>query len=96
MTEKGSVSMVGEEPVLSRYCLMKAEVSWMSTVRGNLSYEERILRRVRSILNKLTVEKYTLLKTQLIDSGITTKTTPKINKNSTFSKSSSKDIPSKI
>ncbi|KAI3867277.1 hypothetical protein MKW98_001711 [Papaver atlanticum] len=53
--------------------LMKAEVPWMSTVRkGNLPYEERVLRKVRSILNKLTVEKYYILRTQLIDSGITT------------------------
>ncbi|KAI3867286.1 hypothetical protein MKW98_001720 [Papaver atlanticum] len=51
---------------------MKAEVSWMSTVRGDLSYKECILRRVRGILNKLTVEKYTLLRNQLIDSRITT------------------------
>ncbi|KAI3950271.1 hypothetical protein MKX01_016919 [Papaver californicum] len=53
--------------------LRKAEVSWMSTVRkGNLPYEERVLRKVRSILNKLTVEKYYILRTQLIESGITT------------------------
>ncbi|KAI3933059.1 hypothetical protein MKW92_005216 [Papaver armeniacum] len=41
------------------------------SVRGNLSYEERILRRVRGILNKLTVEKYTLLRNQLIDPSYT-------------------------
>ncbi|KAI3867281.1 hypothetical protein MKW98_001715 [Papaver atlanticum] len=71
MADNSSIPEVGEGPVPPP-CLMKAEVSWMSTVRGNLSYEERILRRVRGILNKLTVEKYTLLRNQLIDSGITT------------------------
>ncbi|KAI3937866.1 hypothetical protein MKW92_035936 [Papaver armeniacum] len=71
MADTSSIPEVGEGPV-SPPCLMKAEVSWMSTVRGNLSYEERILRRVRGILNKLTVENYTLLRNQLIDSGITT------------------------
>ncbi|KAI3867290.1 hypothetical protein MKW98_001724 [Papaver atlanticum] len=71
MAGNSSFPTVGEGPV-SPPCLMKANVSWMSTVRGNLSHEERILRRVRGILNKLTVEKYTLLRTQLIDSGITT------------------------
>ncbi|XP_026425598.1 eukaryotic translation initiation factor-like isoform X1 [Papaver somniferum] len=71
MADNSSFPTVGEVPV-SPPCLMKAKVSWMSTVRGNLSHEERILRRVRGILNKLTVEKYTILRTQLIDSGITT------------------------
>ncbi|KAI3977714.1 hypothetical protein MKX01_009599 [Papaver californicum] len=71
MADTSSFPTVGEGPVPPPR-LMKAEVSWMSTVRGNLSYEERILRRVRGILNRLTVEKYTLLRTQLIDSGITT------------------------
>ncbi|XP_026425491.1 eukaryotic translation initiation factor-like [Papaver somniferum] len=53
--------------------LMKAKVPWMSTVRkGNLPYEELVLRKVRTIMNKLTVEKYYILRTQLIDSGITT------------------------
>ncbi|XP_026440781.1 eukaryotic translation initiation factor-like [Papaver somniferum] len=71
MADTSSFPTVGEGHVPPP-CLMKAKVSWMSTVRGNLSHEERILRRVRGILNKLTVEKYKILRTQLIDSGITT------------------------
>ncbi|KAI3930249.1 hypothetical protein MKW92_035768 [Papaver armeniacum] len=68
-----SASKVLLGPVSLPPGLMKAEVSWMSTVRKeNLPYEERVLRKVRSILNKLTVEKYYILRTQLIDSGITT------------------------
>ncbi|KAI3890142.1 hypothetical protein MKX03_020043 [Papaver bracteatum] len=57
MADNSSIPAVGEGPALLP-CLMKAEVTWMSTVRG--------------ILNKLTVQKYTLLKTLLINSGITT------------------------
>ncbi|KAI3867289.1 hypothetical protein MKW98_001723 [Papaver atlanticum] len=71
MADTSSTPEVGEGSVPPPR-LMKAEVSWMSTVRGDLSYKERILRRVRGILNKLTVEKYTLLRNQFIDSGITT------------------------
>ncbi|KAI3887574.1 hypothetical protein MKX03_012961 [Papaver bracteatum] len=74
MAGDGSVSMVGlgeGEPVLPT-SLMKAEVSWMSRMRGNLSYEERILKRVQGILNKLTMSNYKLLRDQPIDSGITT------------------------
>ncbi|GLT80483.1 hypothetical protein SLA2020_519210 [Shorea laevis] len=50
--------------------LVKAEVPW-SARRGNISDKERVLRTVKGILNKLTPEKYDLLKGQLIDSGIT-------------------------
>ncbi|GMJ15616.1 eukaryotic translation Initiation Factor isoform 4G1 [Hibiscus trionum] len=50
--------------------LVKAEVPW-SARRGNLSEEGRVLKTVKGILNKLTPEKYDLLKGQLIDSGIT-------------------------
>ncbi|KAA3468370.1 eukaryotic translation initiation factor [Gossypium australe] len=50
--------------------LIKAEVPW-SARRGNLSEKERVLKTVKGILNKLTPEKYDLLKGQLIDSGIT-------------------------
>ncbi|XWS73110.1 hypothetical protein CRYUN_Cryun02cG0097300 [Craigia yunnanensis] len=50
--------------------LVKAEVPW-SARRGNLSEKERVLKTVKGILNKLTPEKYDLLKGQLIDSGIT-------------------------
>ncbi|KAB2027080.1 hypothetical protein ERO13_D05G009500v2 [Gossypium hirsutum] len=50
--------------------LIKAEVPW-SVRRGNLSEKERVLKTVKGILNKLTPEKYDLLKGQLIDSGIT-------------------------
>ncbi|CAI9754741.1 unnamed protein product [Fraxinus pennsylvanica] len=51
--------------------LIKAEVPW-SARRGRLSEEERVLKTVKGILNKLTPEKFDLLKGQLIDSGITT------------------------
>uniref|UniRef100_A0A5B7AAW3 MI domain-containing protein n=1 Tax=Davidia involucrata TaxID=16924 RepID=A0A5B7AAW3_DAVIN len=57
---------VGATPVL-----IKAEVPW-SARRGNLSENERILKTVKGILNKLTPEKFDVLKGQLIDSGITT------------------------
>ncbi|KAI4380527.1 hypothetical protein MLD38_006705 [Melastoma candidum] len=51
--------------------LLKAEVAW-SARRGNLSDKERVLKTVKGILNKLTPEKFDVLKGQLIDSGITT------------------------
>ncbi|KAL0284041.1 UNVERIFIED_CONTAM: Eukaryotic translation initiation factor isoform 4G-1 [Sesamum angustifolium] len=51
--------------------LIKAELPW-SARRGNLSENERVLKTVKGILNKLTPEKFDLLKGQLIDSGITT------------------------
>ncbi|WCJ30121.1 Eukaryotic translation initiation factor isoform 4G-1 [Euphorbia peplus] len=50
--------------------LVKAEVPW-SAKRGNLSDKDRVLKTVKGILNKLTPEKFDLLKGQLIDSGIT-------------------------
>ncbi|KAK4854052.1 hypothetical protein QYF36_018258 [Acer negundo] len=50
--------------------LVKAEVPW-SAKRGNLSDKDRILKTIKGILNKLTPEKFDLLKGQLIDSGIT-------------------------
>ncbi|TKW40253.1 hypothetical protein SEVIR_1G233800v4 [Setaria viridis] len=51
--------------------LVKAEVPW-SVRRGNLSEKERVLKTVKGILNKLTPEKFDLLKGQLIEAGITT------------------------
>ncbi|KAG9137394.1 hypothetical protein Leryth_017721 [Lithospermum erythrorhizon] len=51
--------------------LIKAEVPW-SVRRGSLSDKDRVLKTVKGILNKLTPEKFDLLKGQLIDSGITT------------------------
>lgn len=51
--------------------LVKAEVPW-SVQRGTLSEKERVLKTVKGILNKLTPEKFDVLKGQLIDSGITT------------------------
>ncbi|KAJ8498101.1 hypothetical protein OPV22_008653 [Ensete ventricosum] len=51
--------------------LIKAEVPW-SVQRGNLSEKERVLKTVKGILNKLTPEKFDILKGQLIDAGITT------------------------
>lgn len=50
--------------------LIKAEVPW-SVRRGTLSDIDRVLKTVKGILNKLTPEKYDLLKGQLIDAGIT-------------------------
>lgn len=51
--------------------LIKAEMPW-SARKGNLSEKDRVLKTVKGILNKLTPEKYDLLKGQLLDSGITT------------------------
>ncbi|XP_061347457.1 eukaryotic translation initiation factor isoform X1 [Gastrolobium bilobum] len=50
--------------------LVKAEVPW-SARRGSLSEKDRVLKTVKGILNKLTPEKFDLLKGQLIDAGIT-------------------------
>ncbi|PQP98400.1 eukaryotic translation initiation factor [Prunus yedoensis var. nudiflora] len=50
--------------------LTKAEVPW-SARRGTLSDKDRVFKTVKGILNKLTPEKFDLLKGQLIDSGIT-------------------------
>lgn len=50
--------------------LIKAEVPW-SARRGNLSEKDRVVKTVKGILNKLTPEKFELLKGQLIDAGIT-------------------------
>uniref|UniRef100_A0A7N0V2B2 MI domain-containing protein n=1 Tax=Kalanchoe fedtschenkoi TaxID=63787 RepID=A0A7N0V2B2_KALFE len=51
--------------------LVKAEVPW-SARRGNISEKDRVLKTVKGILNKLTPEKFDVLKDQLIDAGITT------------------------
>ncbi|KZV29603.1 eukaryotic translation initiation factor isoform 4G-1 [Dorcoceras hygrometricum] len=51
--------------------LVKAEVPW-SARRGTLSEKDRVSKTVKGILNKLTPEKFDVLKDQLIDSGITT------------------------
>jgi len=51
--------------------LIKADVPW-SVRRGNLSDKERVLKTIKGILNKLTPEKFDVLKGQLIESGITT------------------------
>ncbi|VVB10930.1 unnamed protein product [Arabis nemorensis] len=50
--------------------LVKAEVPW-SARRGTLSEKDQVLKTVKGILNKMTPEKYDLLKGQLMDSGIT-------------------------
>ncbi|KAF1887593.1 hypothetical protein Lal_00040647 [Lupinus albus] len=50
--------------------LVKAEVPW-SARKGTLSDKDRVLKTVKGILNKLTPEKFDLLKGQLINSGIT-------------------------
>ncbi|KAF5749496.1 eukaryotic translation initiation factor isoform 4G-1 isoform X1 [Tripterygium wilfordii] len=59
-----------EQPGGPASTLIKAEVPW-SARRGNLSEKDRVLKTVKGILNKLTPEKFDLLKGQLIDSGIT-------------------------
>ncbi|KAL3629686.1 Eukaryotic translation initiation factor isoform 4G-1 [Castilleja foliolosa] len=51
--------------------LIKAEAPWSSR-RETLTEKDRVLKTVKGILNKLTPEKFDLLKGQLIDSGITT------------------------
>ncbi|CAN6450334.1 unnamed protein product [Victoria cruziana] len=64
-SSRAQISQVGPTPAL-----IKAEVPW-SARRGNLSEKDRVLKTVKGILNKLTPEKFDLLKGQLIDSGIT-------------------------
>lgn len=61
-----SKAQVGPPPAL-----IKAEVPW-SARRGNLTEKDRVLKTVKGILNKLTPEKFDLLKGQLLESGITT------------------------
>ncbi|CAN8326664.1 unnamed protein product [Cochlearia groenlandica] len=61
----GSIQGSGPPPAL-----IKAEVPW-SAKRGTLSEKDQVLKTVKGILNKMTPEKYDLLKGQLIDSGIT-------------------------
>ncbi|KAL1548931.1 Eukaryotic translation initiation factor isoform 4G-1 [Salvia divinorum] len=51
--------------------LIKAEMPW-SARRGSLSEKDRVLKTVKGILNKLTPEKFDILKGQLIETGITT------------------------
>lgn len=60
----------GNQGVGTAPALIKAEVPW-SVRRGNISDKERVLKTVKGILNKLTPEKFDILKGQLIDSGIT-------------------------
>ncbi|KAG6673304.1 hypothetical protein I3842_16G104400 [Carya illinoinensis] len=65
--QRAQISSQGGGPAPA---LVKAEVPW-SVRRGSLSEKERVLKTVKGILNKLTPEKFDLLKGQLIDSGIT-------------------------
>ncbi|KAK7411548.1 hypothetical protein VNO78_02982 [Psophocarpus tetragonolobus] len=64
-TQVSSTQGGGPTPIL-----VKAEVPW-SARRGSLSETDRVLKTVKGILNKLTPEKFDVLKGQLIDSGIT-------------------------
>uniref|UniRef100_A0A0C9S288 TSA: Wollemia nobilis Ref_Wollemi_Transcript_21688_3067 transcribed RNA sequence n=1 Tax=Wollemia nobilis TaxID=56998 RepID=A0A0C9S288_9CONI len=50
--------------------LVKAAVPW-SARRGVLSEKDKVLKTVKGILNKLTPEKFDVLKDQLINAGIT-------------------------
>ncbi|CAA0814700.1 Eukaryotic translation initiation factor isoform 4G-1 [Striga hermonthica] len=63
-------SRVSNQGAGSAAALIKAEVPW-SARRGTLSDKDRVLKTVKGILNKLTPEKFDVLKGQLIDSGIT-------------------------
>ncbi|KAI3930248.1 hypothetical protein MKW92_035767 [Papaver armeniacum] len=73
MADTNSISNEEVVHVPTPPCLSKAEHPWMPTMgKESMSYEECVLRKVRGILNKLTVEKYKLLRSQLIRSGITT------------------------
>ncbi|CAL9171917.1 unnamed protein product [Musa hybrid cultivar] len=65
-TQVSSIQAIGRTPAL-----VKAEAPW-SARRGNLSEKDRVLKTVKGILNKLTPEKFDVLKGQLIDAGITT------------------------
>ncbi|XP_008220656.1 PREDICTED: eukaryotic translation initiation factor-like [Prunus mume] len=67
----GRAQISGNQVVGPAPALVKAEVPW-SVRRGTLSDKERVLKTVKGILNKLTPEKFDVLKGQLIDSGITT------------------------
>lgn len=49
--------------------LVKAAVPW-SARKGTLSEKDKVLKTVKGILNKLTPEKFDVLKDQLINSGI--------------------------
>lgn len=55
----------------STAALVKAAVPW-SARRGTLSEKDKVLKTVKGILNKLTPEKFDVLKDQLINSGINT------------------------
>ncbi|KAJ8460397.1 hypothetical protein OPV22_033323 [Ensete ventricosum] len=65
-TQVSSIQAIGHTSAL-----LKAEAPW-SARRGNLSEKDRVLKTVKGILNKLTPEKFDVLKGQLIDAGITT------------------------
>ncbi|KAL6633995.1 hypothetical protein ACP70R_026666 [Stipagrostis hirtigluma subsp. patula] len=62
----GAKAQAGPNPAL-----IKAEVPW-SANRKNLSEKGNVLKKVKGILNKLTPEKFDLLKGQLIGADITT------------------------
>ncbi|CAM8920827.1 unnamed protein product [Rhodiola kirilowii] len=51
--------------------LVKTETPWFAR-RGNLSEQERVLKTIKGILNKLTPDNFDRLKDQIVDSGITT------------------------
>ncbi|XP_073031213.1 eukaryotic translation initiation factor-like [Primulina eburnea] len=68
-TKFGTLQISSNQGVAST--LDKAEVPW-SVRRGNLSEKDTVLKTVKGILNKLTPEKFDVLKDQLINSGITT------------------------
>ncbi|VFR01359.1 unnamed protein product [Cuscuta campestris] len=65
-TSHKSPNQVGGGPTAA---LIKAKVPW-SARRGQLSEKERVLKTVKGILNKLTPEKFDLLKGHLIEAGI--------------------------
>ncbi|XP_047324813.1 eukaryotic translation initiation factor isoform X2 [Impatiens glandulifera] len=64
--QRGQGPNMGPAPAL-----IKADAPWSSR-RQTLTDKDRVLKTVKGILNKLTPEKFDILKGQLIDSGITT------------------------
>uniref|UniRef100_A0A6N2K1P4 MI domain-containing protein n=1 Tax=Salix viminalis TaxID=40686 RepID=A0A6N2K1P4_SALVM len=64
-------SQFASSQITANHGVGPARSAW-SVRRGTLSEEEHVLKTVKGILNKLTPEKFDVLKGQLIDSGITT------------------------
>ncbi|KAL7097268.1 hypothetical protein ACP275_10G134000 [Erythranthe tilingii] len=70
LTSQFARSQTSSNQGVAPVALIKADVPW-SARRASLSDTDRVLKTVKGILNKLTPEKFDLLKDQLINSGIT-------------------------